>query len=437
VKQPTTLTVLEGDGRSLPAIEVNGVSKRYLQLKEQAMLLRSILPFNRPDRQELLALRDISFTIESGETVGILGRNGSGKSTLMRLMAGVSAPSTGMVRIAGRVAPLLSVGVGFHLEMSGRENVYVNGMLLGLTHSEITELFDEIVEFSEIGDFIDTPVKFYSSGMYVRLGFSVAVHIAPQILLLDEVLAVGDVAFQLKCFDRMRELQRRGTTIVMVSHNMHAIRLLCPRVLLLRKGQLEYDGDSETAISRHHQFLALDASEDHFGHTRTPVTVLDRTVRRNGVETAAAEQDDLLEATWTVRFEEPVKSPHAVFRILAEDGTLAYQTHTTFGSEWQEFAAGATAEICVRFRPRFGGGGTFRLTLDVTDSKGVVVLVTDTEGPRLYVAGLLATTGLGDVRAEIDIAGQPLNNWTSVAFDEYSKDDRPTLVTDAREMSEH
>ena len=424
----TTLRVHQ-ERPPLPAVEVAGVSKRYFQLKDQAMLMKSIMPFSRKEREELMALRDVSFTIEAGETVGILGRNGSGKSTLMRLMAGVSSPSAGVVRVVGRIAPLLSVGVGFHQEMSGRENVYVNGMLLGLTHSEITELFDDIVEFSEIGDFIDTPVKFYSSGMYMRLGFSVAVHVRPHILLLDEVLAVGDVAFQLKCFDRMRELQRRGTTIIMVSHNMHAIRLLCPRVLLFRKGHLEYDGDSETAISRHHQVLQLDQSEDHFGHTRTPVTILNSIVRRQGVETAAAEQDDLLEARWTVRFEDAVESPHAVFRMLAEDGTLAYSTHTTFGTNWRDFSAGDTTELCVRFRPRFGGGGTFRLTLDVTDSSGVV-LATDADGPRLYVARRLATLGLGDVRAEIDFAGQTLKNWTSLAFDEYRSDgDPPALVT--------
>jgi ABC-type polysaccharide/polyol phosphate transport system ATPase subunit len=160
---------------AIPAvIELDGVTKRYQRIHDQAMLLRSVLPFNRPQRQELLALRDVSFSVEAGETVGILGRNGAGKTTLMRLLAGVTLPSAGMVTTRGRVAPLLSVGVGFHQEMSGRENVIVNGMLLGLTRAEIDERFDDIVAFSEIGDFIDTPVKFYSSGMYMRLGFSVA-----------------------------------------------------------------------------------------------------------------------------------------------------------------------------------------------------------------------------------------------------------------------
>jgi ABC-type polysaccharide/polyol phosphate transport system ATPase subunit len=400
-----------------PAIEFQGVTKRYYKLQDQAMLLKSIMPFHRSTREELLALKDVSFSIEPGETVGILGRNGAGKSTLMRLLAGVTSPSEGVVRVAGRIAPLLSVGVGFHQEMSGRENVHVNGILLGLSKSQINARFDEIVDFSELGEFIDTPVKFYSSGMYMRLGFSVAIHVSPQILLLDEVLAVGDIAFQLKCFDRMRELQRRGTTIVIVSHSMHAIRLLCPRVLLIRNGRLEHDGDAESAISRHHQFLNIDSIADHSGHSGMAVTILNRTVRSDGMDTAAANQDDTLEVTWTIRFEQAVKSPHAIFRIIAEDGTLAYSMHTTIGNDWQDFSAGSLTEVRVKFQPKFGGGGTFRLLLDVTDTDGIHVLGTDLEGPRIYVGQRLATAGLGDVQARIEFAGQMLNDWPSLALD--------------------
>jgi ABC-type polysaccharide/polyol phosphate transport system ATPase subunit len=399
-----------------PSIELEGVSKAYVKLADQAMLLRSILPFHRPHKEELVALNNLSFSVETGETVGILGRNGAGKSTLMRLLAGVTAPSQGTIRMQGRVAPLLSVGVGFHQEMSGRENIYVNGMLLGLTRSEIDERFDEIVAFSEIPEYIDTPVKFYSSGMYMRLGFSVAVHVSPQIFLIDEVLAVGDVAFQLKCWERMREMQNRGTTIVMVSHNMHVIRLLCPRVLLIRNGVLEFDGDSETAISQHHQFLRVDGAQDHEAHRGMPVTILHRTVTRDGLETAAASQEDFLEVNWTVRMEENVESPHAVFRVLSEDGTLAYSMHTVIGTEWRDFAAGDVTEIRVRFQPRFGGGGTFRLLLDIVKNDGLHILGTDFDGPRVYVAGLAATAGLGDLRAEIAIDNQILSDWPDMMF---------------------
>jgi ABC-type polysaccharide/polyol phosphate transport system ATPase subunit len=415
-----------------PAIAFEGVTKRYNKLQDQAMLLRSILPFHRSTREELLALKNVSFSIEASETVGILGRNGAGKSTLMRMLAGVTAPSEGLVRISGRVAPLLSVGVGFHQEMSGRENVHVNGMLLGLSKSQIDERFDQIVDFSEIGDFIDTPVKFYSTGMYMRLGFAVAIRVSPQILLIDEVLAVGDTAFQLKCFDRMRELQRRGTTIVMVSHNLHAVRLMCPRVMLFRKGSLEYDGDAETAINRHHQLLALDSAEDHGEHSGMPITILDRTVRRDGIETASANQEDTIEVTWKIRFEQSVKSPHAIFRILSVDGTLAYSLHTTLRSEWKDFSPGDTTEVRVKFQPRFGGGGIFRLLIDITDTDGIHVLGTETEGPSIYVGGRMATAGIADSLADIAIDGRILSDWPSMAFDGPPRAADPTaLVPDS------
>jgi len=381
------------------------------------MLMKSIMPFHRSTREELLALHDVSFSVEPGETLGVLGRNGAGKSTMMRLLAGVTSPSQGLVRISGRVAPLLSVGVGFHQEMSGRENVYVNGMLLGLSKSEVDERFNEIVDFSELRDFIDTPVKFYSSGMYMRLGFSVAIHVTPQVLLLDEVLAVGDIAFQLKCLDRMREHQRRGTTIVLVSHNMHTIRQVCPRVMLLRNGTLEYDGDADSAINRFHQMLAVDSAGDHGEHSGMPASIISRTVRHNGIETFSATPDDELEVTWTVRFEQSVKSPHVAFRILEADGTLAYSTHTVFGTDWRNFSPGDTTEVRVRFRPSFGGGGTFKLLLDITDTSGVHVIGTEFDGPTVFVGGWIATRGLGDSRADISIAGRTLSDWPDLSFE--------------------
>jgi hypothetical protein len=228
---------------------------------------------------------------------------------------------------------------------------------------------------------------------------------------------VGDVAFQLKCFDRMRELQNRGTTVVMVSHSMHAIRLMCPRVLLFRKGRLEFDGDAEGAISAHHHFLALDSAEDHVGHAGMPITILHRKMQRSGVDTSAANHDDVLEATWTVRFERDAKSPQATFRILAEDGTLAYSMHTTIGNAWRDFSTGDVTDVRVKFQPRFGGGGTFRLMLDITDVTGAHVLGTDLDGPRLYVGPRLGTGGLGDALATIDIDDQPMTNHRNLTLD--------------------
>ena len=236
--------------KSGDAIVVDSVGKRYTKLEEQAVLLRSILPFARPKKSDFWALRDVSFRVGEGETVGVLGRNGAGKTTLLRLLAGVTRPTEGHVTVRGPIAPLISVGVGFQREMSGRENVFLNGMLLGLTYEEVSERFDDIVAFAELHDFIDTPVKFYSSGMFMRLGFAVAIHIHPRTLLVDEVLAVGDGAFQAKCLRRMQELRDGGTTVVLVSHALHAIRHLCPRALLIIGGCLEYDGETPEALAR-------------------------------------------------------------------------------------------------------------------------------------------------------------------------------------------
>ncbi|MBY5445279.1 ABC transporter ATP-binding protein [Rhizobium leguminosarum] len=194
------------------------------------------------------ALDDVSFEISRGDIVGVIGRNGAGKSTLLKLMSRITRPTSGYIGIRGRIASLLEVGTGFHPELTGRENVYLNGAILGMTHSEVRTKFDEIVEFAEIGEFIDTPVKRYSSGMYVRLAFSVAAHLEPEILLVDEVLAVGDVNFQNKCMGRMREVTKAGRTIMFVSHNMTAVSSLCPRSILLSDGRVAAVGSTSDVI---------------------------------------------------------------------------------------------------------------------------------------------------------------------------------------------
>ncbi len=201
---------------------------------------------------EFWALRDITFTVQPGEVVGIIGRNGAGKSTLLKILSRITEPTSGDAILHGRVASLLEVGTGFHPELTGRENIYLNGAILGMKKADITRLFDEIVAFAEIEEFIDTPVKRYSSGMYVRLAFAVAAHLEPEILILDEVLAVGDVSFQKKCLGKMEDVSRRqGRTVLFVSHNLQAVRQLCNRALFLRQGELVYSGDCHTAI-RHY-----------------------------------------------------------------------------------------------------------------------------------------------------------------------------------------
>ncbi|RKY23511.1 MAG: ABC transporter ATP-binding protein, partial [Planctomycetota bacterium] len=197
------------------------------------------------------ALQDINFEVKQGEVLGIIGRNGAGKSTLLKILSRVTTPTTGRAKIKGRIASLLEVGTGFHQELTGRENIYLNGAILGMTKAEIDSKFDEIVDFSGLEKFIDTPVKRYSSGMYVRLAFAVAAHLEPEILLVDEVLAVGDVEFQKKCLGKMGDVAKGGRTILFVSHNMGAIRNLCRRTLLIDKGKLVIDAESSYTIAKY------------------------------------------------------------------------------------------------------------------------------------------------------------------------------------------
>src|ERR1700758_4301306 len=197
------------------------------------------------------ALKDINFEVKQGEVLGILGKNGAGKSTLLKILSRVAAPTTGQIKMKGRLASLLEVGTGFHPDLSGRENIFLNGSILGMSKSEIKKNFDEIVDFSGIERYIDTPVKRYSSGMYVRLAFAVAAHLDPEILIIDEVLAVGDTAFQKKCLGKIGEVAKDGRTVVFVSHNMPAIQSLCSRCVLLKAGQVVFHGGTEIALRKY------------------------------------------------------------------------------------------------------------------------------------------------------------------------------------------
>ncbi len=199
----------------------------------------------------LWALRDVSFQLEQGEVLGVIGRNGAGKSTLLKILSKVTAPTTGQIKLRGRIASLLEVGTGFHPELTGRENIYLNGAILGMSRDEINKKFDEIIAFSEVEKFVDTPVKRYSSGMYVRLAFAVAAHLDPEIMVVDEVLAVGDAAFQRKCLGKLSENAGEGRTILFVSHNMAAINRLCSRAVLLDKGQLVADGPATEITAKY------------------------------------------------------------------------------------------------------------------------------------------------------------------------------------------
>jgi ABC-type polysaccharide/polyol phosphate transport system ATPase subunit len=243
------------------AVLASGVSRRFLVYPERNVTLKEAIVRRRHlRRSEVWAIRDASFEIAPGEAVGVIGRNGSGKTTLLRLIAGIFRPTSGRLEVGGSVASLLELGAGFHPDFTGRENVYMNGALHGLKRRYVTERLDEIVSFSELERFIDVPVRMYSAGMYMRLGFSVAAHLDPDLLLLDEVFAVGDEAFQRKCMGKILDLKSRGRTLLFVSHSAPAVERLCERAILLSAGRIVADGPARDAIARYQRMLAEEES---------------------------------------------------------------------------------------------------------------------------------------------------------------------------------
>jgi lipopolysaccharide transport system ATP-binding protein len=238
------------------AISVSHVSKRYTIGVQKDGSLRGTLAGligskSANKQEEFWALNDVSFEIKKGEVIGIIGKNGAGKSTLLKILSQITKPTSGRIEISGRVASLLEVGTGFHPELSGRENIYLNGTILGMTRQEVKDKFDEIVAFSGVEKFIDTPVKHYSSGMYVRLAFAVAAYLEPEILIIDEVLAVGDAEFQKKCLGKMKEVAGHGRTVIFVSHNMAAVKSLCDSVILVVQGEVSFKGSVNQGIARY------------------------------------------------------------------------------------------------------------------------------------------------------------------------------------------
>lgn len=247
-----------------PVIQIENLSKSYIlrhENRERYRALRDVISSGArnilkgksgrtmPAEEEFWALKDVSFSLGQGERVGIIGRNGAGKSTLLKILSRITEPSTGLIKIRGRVASLLEVGTGFHPELTGSENIFLNGAILGMSRQEIRRKFDEIVSFAEVERFLDTPVKRYSSGMYVRLAFAVAAHLEPEILVIDEVLAVGDAQFQKKCLGKMEDVSRNeGRTVIFVSHNMGVVAQLCQSAIVLDKGSIGYQGNTEGAI---------------------------------------------------------------------------------------------------------------------------------------------------------------------------------------------
>ena len=335
---------------SSPIITVENLSKRYVighkdastdglrhvlegAIRKPVRWLTDIRRRAKEAREEFWALKDVSFEIEQGEVVGIIGGNGAGKSTLLKVLSRITEPTSGRIRGKGRIASLLEVGTGFHQELTGRENIFLNGAILGMRRAEIKSKFDEIVAFSEIERFIDTPVKRYSSGMYVRLAFAVAAHLEPEILVIDEVLAVGDAAFQRKCMGRMEEVARHGRTVLFVSHNMAAIGRLCSKGLVLQQGRLRHVGSTTSAIAFYHSTLQhngnrLGEDAGHVLYAREPSPVesqfaITRIELLDGQKKPAGAFHTMDPATFRIHYTAPrqVSRAAVVFSLSSVDGS--------------------------------------------------------------------------------------------------------------------
>jgi ABC-type polysaccharide/polyol phosphate transport system ATPase subunit len=398
-------------------IELSEVGKRYLRQTDGRTLASAILP-GRTKGTEHWAVQDLDLSLRRGDTVGILGHNGAGKTTLLRLLAGVTRPSRGRVRIVGRIAPLISVGVGFHQEMTGRENVALNGLLLGRTKEQVAADFDAIVDFSGLTDVLDTPVKFYSTGMLMRLGFSVAMFSRPDVLLIDEVLAVGDAGFQLKCIERMQELQAGGATVVIVSHSVHVIRLMCPRAIVMHAGRKVFDGPAEEAVSCHHELLGQTTAGALLG---TSLEVVERElVDEHGNPPVELEQGRRYTLRYRIRFLDDTDSPQAYLTVTSTDGVLAYHMISALGRPYRRFRAGEETVLEMSFTSNLAGG-TYRLAGEIRTADGAQVLWTDTAGLLAYRPPSLGTVGVTELDATISVGGDVINEHSSLLLG----DERP------------
>lgn len=333
---------------SRPIIEVEGLSKRYRlgqfnagSLREEAERLMLRLRGRghaaaKADATDFWALKDVSFSVQPGEVLGVIGRNGAGKSTLLKILSRVTEPTSGQVRIRGRVASLLEVGTGFHPELTGRENIYLNGAILGMTRAEITAKFDEIVDFSGVETFLDTPVKRYSSGMYVRLAFAVAAHLEPEVLIVDEVLAVGDAEFQKKCLGKMQDISGKGgRTVLFVSHNMAAVQTLCQRVMLLRSGAIEAIGPNEK-VTQEYLHSSISETQKNLNSSGTRHIRSVRLTAKDGTERENFQVGDTIVFEVELFSDRPIDDPRFGLGICAPNGERIATLHTDvqFSSRW-------------------------------------------------------------------------------------------------------
>ena len=330
---------------------------------------------SKPTREEFWALKDVSFEVKRGESVGIIGRNGAGKSTLLKLLSRITEPTAGRIELDGKVASLLEVGTGFHPELTGRENVYLNGAILGMQRAEIKKKFDEIIAFAEVEKFLDTPVKRYSSGMYVRLAFAVAAHLEPDVLIVDEVLSVGDSEFQKKCLGKMQAVsEEEGRTVLFVSHNMQAVRQMCQRVIFLKQGKVAFAGDPHTGISG---YLGGMGAESHsvidltdYPRRSTPENATLRCVRfvdAKGAAVLTLRLADTLTVAVEFRVTKTLRRFNLAMAIVHGEGLRIFSEAYSDEHEMPDLAPG-DYQLCFHVPMRFFKMESYFLVLAMNES---------------------------------------------------------------------
>lgn len=335
------------------AIKVDNVSKKYCKSLKRAMIygvqdiLRNTLGLSSHShilrKKEFWAVDDVSFEVKKGETLGIIGPNGAGKTTILKMLNGIFWPDKGKISIRGKVGALIAVGAGFHPLLTGRENIYINAAILGMTKKEVDKKFDDIIEFADIGDFINSPVKYYSSGMFVRLGFAIAVHYDPEVLLVDEILAVGDIEFQNKCFNKIGELMAKGITIILVSHNIFSIRRTCNRCLWLDKGEIRKYGDT-LAVTDSYQNWILEKEKKLMGLSDKDECLKIENVYfrdQDMVERTTFSPDETVSCVIIVSSEENIENPTIELRLKSLKGIEILHTiehlNSSFKADTQEY----------------------------------------------------------------------------------------------------
>lgn len=352
-----------------PAIIVDDIWKQYLIGRARYTSLRDIIAggwnrlLGRPAQsetertREFHALKGVSFEVEQGSTLGIIGPNGAGKSTMLKVLSRVTKPTRGTVTTHGRVSALIEVGAGFHPELTGRENIYLNGSILGMKRKEIASKFDAIVDFSGLEQFIDTPVKYYSSGMFARLGFSVAAHVQPDILLVDEVLSVGDWGFQQKCFERMAEVTRQGSTVVFVSHNLAAVSSLCERGILLNAGKLVSDGDISSVLGTYSRAMIGQSQTRHSAEVESARLTAAKLLGDNGREKSTFQSGEVFQLVFDLCCYHSLRDVFAVVLLRDAKGMrLARIDTSAIGAAIQSLREGDRARFKITGRVTLLGG---------------------------------------------------------------------------------